>query len=80
MSKVNHFQETLIKDKKTKQMANAIEEMEKYLRDRFVIFSSALINIINLYHRDHKDDEEEEFDALVSGKEKAKKLERFALR
>ena len=55
-------------------MANAIEEMEKYLRDRFVIFSSALINIINLYLRDHKDDEEEEFDALVSGKEKAKKL------
>ena len=26
----------MIKDKKTKQMANAIEEMEKYLKNRFI--------------------------------------------
>jgi len=59
MKDYEQFKETLIKDKKTKQMANAIEEMEKYLKNR----DPAM-----------KDEEEEEFDALVSGKEKAKKL------
>ena len=34
MKDYEQYKETLIKDKKTKQMANAIEEMEKYLRDR----------------------------------------------
>jgi len=63
MKDYEQYKETLIKDKKTKQMANAIEEMEKYLRESRDSTSHL-----------KEDEEEEEFDALVSGKEKAKKV------
>jgi len=60
MKDYEQYKETLIKDKKTKQMASAIEEIEKYISERDTT----------------QIDEEEEFDALVSGREGQKGVEK----
>jgi len=67
MKPYEEFKETLTKDKKSKAMQQAIEEIEKYLHDK----DPSIVQQTETQTKNQSEDAE--FDALISGKQSAKK-------